>query len=420
MLPDPRWALFPLENPNPVFRATTSGVVELANAPAQGLLAAWGGALPADLVAALPGAGPGGSERLVAAGDRWYGVRLVRPAGAPYVYGYAADQTALVEERRRVELLASFPEELADPVVRLDAERRVRYANAAAAPLLDRWRVALGEVLPEEPAGELALPDGRVLRLSAHASPGRDAVWVQAQDVTAEHRAARAEAASAAKSAFLSHMSHELRTPLNAILGYTELALDELVGPEVAQVRADLERVLRSAEHLLGVVTSVLDLSKVEAGRLELERSRLDLVPVLRDVADAVAPLVRRNGNALEVELPPRLEIETDEQRVRQILLNLLGNAAKFTQGGAVALRAEHGGGAVSIAVRDTGIGMDAEALGRVFDPFEQADLSTTRRYGGTGLGLTISRRLAELLGGGLVAESTPGRGSTFTLTLPG
>jgi PAS domain S-box-containing protein len=255
-----------------------------------------------------------------------------------------------------------------------------------------------------------------------------------------------AEEASQAKSSFLATMSHELRTPLNAIIGYAELLLDEEAPPEPAELHADLTRIRSAGQHLLGLISDILDISKIEAGKMDLSVSYTPLRPLLDDVITTIAPLARRNGNRLEVRYDDDpAGFYTDPTRLRQILLNLLGNAAKFTHSGTVTLRVgrqelgaswkELGGrqplavppgqwGAppephLLLEVEDTGIGMTAEQIGRLFQPFSQADGSTTRRYGGTGLGLALTRRFCELLGGSVEVQSQLGVGSIFSVRLP-
>jgi signal transduction histidine kinase len=233
-----------------------------------------------------------------------------------------------------------------------------------------------------------------------------------------------AEQADTAKSRFLANMSHELRTPLNAIIGYTELLQEEAEDLGQQALQPDLERIHVSAQHLLALINDILDLSKIEAGKMELLVEPFDLAGLVRDVAVTVQPLVQQNGNNLEVRCAPDLgAVRSDATRLRQCLFNLLSNACKFTQKGTIAVdvvRKEDGGRAwVSFRVSDTGIGMTAEQLQRLFQPFMQADASTTRKYGGTGLGLTICRKIARLMGGDVTAESTPGKGSAFTLQVP-
>ncbi len=233
-------------------------------------------------------------------------------------------------------------------------------------------------------------------------------------------RAAAAEAtANRAKSQFLANMSHELRTPLNAIIGYSEMLAEDAEDDGHDEIVPDLGKIRASGEHLLGLVNDVLDLSKVEAGKMDLHVETFSVRDVLDTAVAAVRPLAEQNGNTLVVEadgLPATMR--SDATRVRQILLNLLSNACKFTHGGTVTLSGTAEGGAVAFRVRDTGIGMTAEQVGKLFQPFVQADASTTRKYGGTGLGLAISQRFAQLLEGDVTVESAPGEGSTFTLTV--
>lgn len=234
--------------------------------------------------------------------------------------------------------------------------------------------------------------------------------------------AERAEAASRAKSAFLANMSHELRTPLNAVIGYSEMLAEDAAASGNAETVADLNRIQTAGRHLLGLITDVLDLSKIEVGRMDLNLSTFDVASLAREAAETAQPLVRANGNVFETIVPDTLgEMVGDAMRVKQVLLNVLGNAAKFTQHGRVrfeVVRSQETD-AVVFHVADTGIGMTGEQLARVFDEFTQADASTTKKYGGTGLGLTITRRLCQLMGGDVVAESAPGEGSIFTVTLP-
>ena len=232
---------------------------------------------------------------------------------------------------------------------------------------------------------------------------------------------AAAEEANLAKSQFLANMSHELRTPLSAIIGYAEMLKEEVAdGTPPADLLADMDRIESNARHLLGLINDVLDLSKIESGKMEVYPERFALEPVLRELSAAVGGLVARKANRLELRLDPGLGgLDTDLTKLRQIVLNLLSNAAKFTERGTIALTAERAGDRVHVAVRDSGIGMTAEQVGRLFERFSQADISTTRRFGGSGLGLSLVRAYAEMLGGEVSVESEPGRGSTFTVLLP-
>ncbi len=224
-------------------------------------------------------------------------------------------------------------------------------------------------------------------------------------------------AASRTKSQFLANMSHELRTPLNAILGYTELISEEAALDE--QTRGDLNKVHSSAAHLLSLIEDILDLSKVEAGRVELELQTVRVAALVETIAATASPLAAGNENTLRCASARELgELRTDPTRLRQILLNLVSNACKFTSRGRVELRARRerrrGVEVVVFEVEDTGIGLTPEELARLFEPFTQANNKISRRFGGAGLGLAISRRLARMLGGDITVESTPGEGSLF------
>jgi PAS domain S-box-containing protein len=239
-------------------------------------------------------------------------------------------------------------------------------------------------------------------------------------DVTELQRARQvAEQANQAKSTFLANMSHELRTPLNAIIGFTRIVRrkgEDLLPDKQLE---NLDKVLVSAEHLLSLINSVLDISKIEAGRIEVKPATFDFPPLVREVLDTSQPLMREGVQLkadLQDDLPP---LNTDEEKVRQILLNLMSNAAKFTRRGEIVLAARRDGELLRVDVADTGIGVPPDAVERIFEEFQQADSSTTREYGGTGLGLSISRSLARLLGGDLTACSVEGEGSTFSLSLP-
>ena len=234
---------------------------------------------------------------------------------------------------------------------------------------------------------------------------------------------ARLEAvhASVVKSEFLANMSHELRTPLNAIIGYSQLLQEDAEDNGDESALADLRKIENAGKHLLELINNILDLSKVEAGRMDIHVEALDVAALIEDVRQLVAPLAARNNNKLAVDCPDSIgAIRSDVTKLKQSLLNLLSNASKFTQQGTVSLivRREPAG-TISFAVTDTGIGMTEQQLGKLFQAFTQADSSTTRRFGGTGLGLVITRNFARLLGGDVTVTSRPGEGSTFTLVLP-
>ncbi|MGD2147752.1 MAG: GAF domain-containing protein [Anaerolineae bacterium] len=235
---------------------------------------------------------------------------------------------------------------------------------------------------------------------------------------------AAAEAANRTKSTFLANMSHELRTPLNAIIGYSEMLMEDAEDEGLDALYADLDKIHGSGLHLLALINDVLDLSKIEAGRMELYLETFDVAPMLEEVVTTVQPLVERNDSRLELRAAGDLStLHGDLTKVRQSLFNLLSNAAKFTEGGTVTLEAFRdavdGRDWLTFRVRDTGIGMTSEQMGRLFEAFSQADASTGRRYGGTGLGLVITRRFCQMMGGDVTVESEHGVGSTFTIRLP-
>ena len=229
-----------------------------------------------------------------------------------------------------------------------------------------------------------------------------------------------AVAANDAKSTFLASMSHELRTPLTAIIGYEELLADGITGPVTDPQRQQLGRIKASATHLLGLIDEILTYSRVEAGSERAQMEVVEIRMVLEDAAALVAPLVDDRGLVLVVELPDGpLSVCTDVQKLRQILVNLLSNATKFTEHGGITLSASRSRRQMLFHVRDTGIGIPQQHLQQIFEPFWQVDQRANRRVGGTGLGLTVSRRLAQLIGGDLSVESDVGGGSTFTLQIP-
>lgn len=255
-----------------------------------------------------------------------------------------------------------------------------------------------------------------------------DAVLVLVDDVTErvareeELRLAlqRAEVASQAKSDFLASMSHELRTPLSAIIGYMDLLVNEIVGPVDALQKSYLGRVRMAAEHLIRIIEEILTFSRVAAGREAVHPETLEICSLARDVEELFEPQARHKGLTLGITVPnATVVLWTDATKLRQILINLVGNAMKFTDRGQVALDVSSDEDRVIFSVRDTGPGIQPEDLERIFQPFTQLDQSLTRVKGGTGLGLPVSRKLAHLLGGDLTVESILGQGTTFTLWLP-
>jgi len=228
--------------------------------------------------------------------------------------------------------------------------------------------------------------------------------------------------ASQHKSQFLANMSHELRTPLNAIIGVSEMLREDAEAEK--QDLEPLDRVLGAARHLLTLINDILDLSKIEAGRMELHLETFSLVPVVKDVAQTIEPMASKNGNRIVIDCSADLgTIHADQTRLRQSLLNLASNANKFTEKGTVTIAChegqENGRDWITLALTDTGIGMTPEQMGKLFQEFSQASSTTASKYGGTGLGLTISRRFCQMMGGDITVESEVGRGSTFTIRLP-
>ncbi len=250
----------------------------------------------------------------------------------------------------------------------------------------------------------------------------RDIRQAREEAETARHQA---EAASRTKSAFLANMSHELRTPLNAIIGYSEILREDAQDRGDTASEGDLVKIETAGKHLLGLINDILDLSKIEAGRMDLHIETVDLNRLLTEARVLVTPLIEKNGNRLEIDAPADIgSMNVDLVKLKQSLINLLSNAAKFTKNGVIKLAvrrnlSEQGKPVFSFAVSDSGIGMTEEQIGRLFQAFTQADSSTTRNYGGTGLGLTITKHFCTMLGGDIAVTSVPGEGSTFTITLP-
>ena len=238
-----------------------------------------------------------------------------------------------------------------------------------------------------------------------------------------EEKSRELELAGQHKSQFLANMSHELRTPLNAIIGYSEILQEEVADLGQEGLVPDLKKVEGAGRHLLGLINDILDLSKVEAGRMDVFLEDVEVVPLLEEVRALIVPLAEKNGNVLELQLADDLgTIRTDRTKLKQSLLNVLSNGSKFTENGRLTLvsaRFETDQPMIRFAISDTGIGMTEEQLGRLFQAFSQADSSTSKKYGGTGLGLAISRQFCQLLGGDITVASRPNEGSTFTITLP-
>ncbi|MBL9107358.1 MAG: HAMP domain-containing histidine kinase [Myxococcales bacterium] len=293
-----------------------------------------------------------------------------------------------------------------DPVADISIPIALFTAFTAALGWMGVWRNRLEE--------QLAVANAT---LEARVAERTDLLMREA----AERRAAelRANAASEAKSRFLANMSHELRTPLNAVIGYAELVEAELAGSEQARHCADLERVTRAAGHLLALIDNILDLSQVEAGAAALRREAVAVAPAVDEALMLIAPTLAGRGVPVVRAVAADLELLGDRRAVIRVLVSLLDNAAKFTSNGTITVTAERVGAAVELTVRDTGAGIPAAALGRIFDRFTQADDSATRLFGGAGLGLALCRELVHRMAGSIVVDSAVGVGSTFTVRLP-
>jgi PAS domain S-box-containing protein len=325
------------------------------------------------------------------------------------------------------------------PVIINDYQREIGAATPAgrtgaeavvAVPLMYEGRL-LGtlSISRLRPAHPFVLADAEILELLASTASATLVGLERARELletVGQLQGAKeaAEAADRAKSVFLATMSHELRTPLNAILGYAELLLEEVAAGDQPGLVSDLERIRAAGRELLGLIDSVLDLTAIESGALRLRPEHLAIAPLVDEVLAAVRPLVDKHGNTLTVAYGLDLgEIRADPTRVRQALLSLLSNASKFTERGTLSLHVARervdGREWLSVRISDTGIGMTPEQLSWASAPFWQADLSTTRRHSGAGLGLALTQRLCALMGGTLLAESEPGVGTVFTVRLP-
>ncbi len=335
--------------------------------------------------------------------DRDYSIVSCNP-NFESLFGYSSDEAV---GRNLDELITT-------EATRTEAEQYTREALDRAVHGIGRRQRKDGTLVDVEVLGVPVIVDGERVGLMG-----------LYHDITELLRARQeAEAANSAKSQFLASMSHELRTPLNAIIGYSEMLQEEAEDLGHAEFGGDLQKIHTAGRHLLSLINNVLDLSKIEAGRMELYLEDFDASTMIDDVVTTVRPLVDKNSNSLEVEQADDLgSMHADLTKVRQMLLNLLSNACKFTEGGAITLAAERGKDngreIITFSVRDTGIGMTPEQMERLFEAFSQAEASTTSKYGGTGLGLAITRRFTNMMGGDVQVVSAPGEGSTFTIRLP-
>ncbi|MBK7471104.1 MAG: response regulator [Betaproteobacteria bacterium] len=291
-----------------------------------------------------------------------------------------------------------------------------------AVPLLREERVIGALVIRRKVTGEFS--PSVVTLLQALSSQSVLAIQNARLFREIEEKGKQLEVASQLKSQFLANMSHELRTPLNAIIGVTEMLHEDAVDLKLDDQLEPLERVLRAAKHLLALINDILDLSKIEAGKIDIHIESFAIAPLVTDVVQTIATMATKNDNKVVVACPAEIgTMNADQTRIRQALLNLASNANKFTEHGTVTISAgraiEAGREWVTMAVADTGIGLTPAQMGKLFQDFVQADASITRKYGGTGLGLAISRRFCQMMGGDITVASEPGRGSTFTIRVP-
>lgn len=357
------------------------------------------------------------------------------------------DITEIRRAETRIRQLARMPEENPNPVLRFTRDGTMEYANKASEVLRASINCQLGEKGPKD----LQILFVYVLKTNEHAEfeyehagrtyaimlapvVGEDIVNVYCRDISQQKQAEteiteareKAEEASNAKSTFLANMSHELRTPLNAVIGYSELLQDEARDlPEVSDIFVpDLEKIHGAGRHLLDLINGVLDISKIESGKMETYCESFDVYKMIGEIPATVEPLVNKNNNTLEIRCDQNIgTMHSDLLKIRQSIFNFLSNSAKFTEQGEIVLSVDkgmlNGDESMVFTISDTGIGMTPEQQEKVFEPFSQADVSTTRKYGGTGLGLSITQQFCHLLGGEIEVESKVGEGTSFIMRLP-
>ena len=357
---------------------------------------------------------PGASTSRPATGPRpsWW-----RPCGRRRSSSGRAATGRAVARRAPVEVVDILEDQQFKPGLR-EILTRLGYRSFLSIPLLLEQRILGALTVSRREPG--SFPPETVNLLQTFATQSALAIQNARLFREIEAKGRELEVASRHKSQFLANMSHELRTPLNAVLGYTELLIDGIYGELSPKAGDVMTRIDRSGKHLLGLINDVLDLSKIEAGQLELALADYALAEVVHAVVTQVESLAAEKGLSLQAAVAPDLPAgRGDERRLAQVLLNLVGNAIKFTEAGSVRIAADRDGDAFVVSVADTGPGIAEADRQRIFEEFQQADSSSTRKKGGTGLGLSIARRIVELHGGRIWVESTVGRGSTFSFRVP-
>ena len=340
---------------------------------------------------------------------------------------YCSEEFARIHGVSTDEIMERMEHELSQVIHPEDRERvgkEFRRVNKEGVSYQIEYRIVRpdGEIRYVLEIGEVA-PDASG-RSKEYIGTLQDITERKISEVNLEKAKNAAEEANRAKSLFLANMSHELRTPLNAIIGYSEMLQEDATGIGHPEIAADLDRINTAGRHLLALINDILDLSKIEAGKTTLDYQVFAVGALVNETVSTVSALAAQNGNAITVQCDPSIGyVRSDPTKLRQILFNLLSNAAKFTKNGKIELLVdrESGGepGQIRFTVSDTGVGISPELLGALFDAFTQADTSTTRRFGGTGLGLTITRKFCELMGGAIDVESESGKGAVFTVRLP-
>ena len=295
-------------------------------------------------------------------------------------------------------------------------------ATGEIGELIASFNFMLGTI--EQRTSEMALARENLHNSNLQLEHANRTLEARVEERTRDYKEAvkAADEANKAKSGFLAKMSHELRTPLNAIIGYSEILLEDATDDGNKSAAADLDKILSAARYLLGLINDVLDISKIEAGKMELYIETFDISKLIQEVASTVQPLVAKKSNTLYIDCPANIgDMQADSTKIRQMLFNLLSNACKFTEKGGITLSVSRDpdGHHVFMKVSDTGIGMTPEQVGKLFKAFSQADASTASKFGGTGLGLAISRQFARMMGGNISVESTPGVGTTFIVHMP-